>query len=193
MNREKILIVDVDQVLVDMAPAWLDRLNKLANTSHTYESIGNVYDFHKFFKETHNVDDGFNFWEAADLYDTVLPMQDSIYALSVLKNSGFKIYAASYCLGNHHRSKTDFLERWYSGLIDDMIATKHKHLLKCNVIIDDRNEYMHKCDPCVFTVRMNTPFRQTINYTPRHVMSDWSDGEVFKLLNAIKLAERMVC
>lgn len=174
-RKAPIILVDCDEVLVEAAIDWVAHLNNLAGTNYTLDELGNDYNLGTFFKETHGIENPMDFWHCANLYDKRTPKPFAVDGLRYLKDRGYEIFVVTYCVGNHYRSKEDFIERWFGDTVSGMIATGHKYMVKGDMIIDDRDDHLMSFDDSVFKVRMNTPYKQKVDFTPHAEMNSWKD------------------
>jgi 5'(3')-deoxyribonucleotidase len=170
-----IALIDCDEVLVEAAIDWVAHLNKLAGTNYSLEDLNYDYNLGKFFKDNHGIKDPMEFWYCDNLYESRVPKPFAVDGLKFLRDAGFDIYVVTYCVGNHYRSKQEFIERWFGDYVIDMIATGSKHMVHGDLIVDDRDDHLAKFDDFVFTVRMDTPYKQKVVYEPKHILNSWKD------------------
>jgi 5'(3')-deoxyribonucleotidase len=162
----KIIAVDCDLTIAQSDIAWWDWLCRMCNTGIDRDEVLRAhngvldYDLTWYFSPLiSNLGiDGLGFWRGTNTYDHVSPVEGSIYYLEKLKELGFDIIVVSAIKGNHNKSKWQFLNKFFP-FIDGYIATKEKHYVKCDYIIDDRNDVLNKMKDCI-RIKMATPYTQ---------------------------------
>ena len=142
------IAVDCDLTVVDTAHHWWEWLNKVTLSDNPYPLFedGVVdYDLTKYYKKELDAIgiDGYEFWRSSTLYDTLVPIDGAVEVLQHLHELGHEIIFVSTIKGSHHKSKYYFLKRYFP-FMKGFVATKEKHLVGCDVIIDDRNNVLNK-------------------------------------------------
>lgn len=171
------IIVDVDQTVVNTAKTWfywlLERSKKagklleerrdglrymtnLDDISSSYQFRFN-YDMGVYFPEVNNPHD---FWEMSTLYDDLVPMESAVKTLSMLNDMGYSIIFVSYCKDGHYGSKRKFINKYFP-FHRGFVATKDKHLVSGDIIIDDRLEFVMN-QPCKRRIVKTTAYTQGI-------------------------------
>jgi 5'(3')-deoxyribonucleotidase len=149
------VIVDVDITIVDTDMQWLKWLNTMSGRNTTPETFEWEYNVGQFFKNdlTKYHLDPFDFWRSDNIYDTLKPYPGVRETLEQLHNIGYDIVFASHIKGDHHKSKYNFLKRYFGDIMAGFVATKEKHLIRSgtgkDIIIDDRFEYLNQSDAAV--------------------------------------------
>ena len=180
----QIALIDCDEVLVYSGMRWLDWLNLKTDQNKTLIDVNFSYQLDDHFRDD-MTEDPFSFWHCDKLYDNMVAIHNAKAGLLALIDAGFKIYIVTYCVGNHFSSKCRFIKKNFSGLYEDIIATKSKFMIKGDLIIDDRNEYLSKfCGEETFRVRMKSPFKQTVDFVPDLEMRNWDD--IYKVIKEFK-------
>lgn len=191
MNRDGIdtskptLLVDVDLCVVDPIQGWIDHLNETTNSCISPLSICNFenvnYDLVSYWKEKleGTGKDGYEYWRKEDLYDNLKPVAFSQDVLSIFKEDGYNIGFVSSLKGNHHKSKANFLKRYF-GFFDFFVGTKEKWALGYipnSVMIDDRLTNLAPMPEGVKLVQLMSPYKQDIDITSRPVLKyTWTMG-----------------
>ena len=197
--------VDVDLTLVDTGFEWWEwcvvRLAEvepyyieIPSVRSMYEDLGltgkcsyNLGDEFLNFKETTGKDI-FSFWKQEDLYDNLLPLAHSISVMNKLVKAGHDIVFISHCHGGHFSSKVKWLKKYFPfadiGGKGGFIATKEKHLVNVDVIIDDRVENLLRFGKEVIKIYVDTIYqdslfdKQDIDFTSE-IDNTWKSIEAF--------------
>jgi 5'(3')-deoxyribonucleotidase len=178
-KMNKIIACDVDLVLAQSDVLWWEWMSRMVGLE-TIPPIPAIaeYDLSKYFKsrmEVLNIDP-MDFWRGDSLYtwcDTIAYSREVLYCL---KQSGFKIIAASHIKGNTNKSKFQFLKRNYGELLDAYLATKEKHYVRCDYLIDDRISNLNKMPENVTCIRLDTPYTQDEEPTRDiAICKDWNE------------------
>lgn len=161
--------VDVDLTLVDTGSEWWEWLTTIYTSrdfyylSDTYNNHGKLeYDLTKYFTDCSEKIEGnpFDFWKQDDLYDKLSPLTHSVEVLRQLVEAGHDIVFISYCHGGHFKSKVDWLKKYFPfvdiGGKGGFIATKEKHLVNVDAMIDDRIENILYFPDEVIKIYFNT-------------------------------------
>lgn len=133
----KIVVTDMDDVLVDLLPMWVRELNRRFNLNVAVSDI-KEWDMQKAFpkltkEQIYTVLDDPAFW------DKVEPKEHSVEGLSLIQNAGLNVYV---CTATHYRNVekkiTNCLMKFYPTIDYKHIIMCHdKSLIKCDYIIDD--------------------------------------------------------
>ena len=177
----KICCVDVDLTVVDIGESWLNWLNHMSGLSLTMEDCIPNYGFGDYFTDAlKNVSmSPYDYFRQEGLYDTLEPIKGSVEALRRLKEHGWDIVFVSHIKGNHHKSKYNFLKRYFP-FMEGFLATQEKHYVKHDMLIDDRNKSLNAADENAILVKMHTPYDQC-QLLEREVWSleNWGEFEQF--------------
>ncbi|WGH49766.1 hypothetical protein [Alishewanella phage vB_AspM_Slickus01] len=180
----QIALIDVDEVLVASGDLWLNWLLSKTDLCKVrdaalIEIISSNYNLPNAIKPHIYEDiDLFDFWYSDSLYDDLQPKKNAYYGLKRLKDAGFDLVIVSHVLGNHFQSKQKFIERHFGDLITGFVATSMKELVKGDLLIDDRLDYIKKCadaQPNQKQVLFNTRYKQTIEHTPHLIIDNWHE------------------
>ena len=102
--------------------------------------------------------DGFEFFRRQSLYDNYEPRQDAVEFITRLHEEGNTIIFVSKVMGDHHRSKSNWVKRWFPYA--DFIATGAKHHVRCDFIIDDCVPVLNKMPLDISCIRFRADFEQ---------------------------------
>lgn len=127
----------MDDVLEDLVPAWIRYLNKKHQTDIDPETI-QKWEIHEYFPELSR-EEVFEPLFEANFWDTVKPKPGAVRFVKQLIDEGFTVYV---CTNSHYKTlkfKLDkVLFKYFPYLTENQIITmKDKHLLKCNILVDD--------------------------------------------------------
>jgi 5'(3')-deoxyribonucleotidase len=101
--------------------------------------------------------DGFEFFRNMHLYDEYLPRQDALEFVTRLHEEGNTILFVSKVMGDHHRSKSNWVKKWFPYA--DFIATSAKHHVNCDFIIDDSVPVLNKMPSNVDCIRFRADYK----------------------------------
>ena len=135
--KDKIILIDLDDVLIDTLPLWVEELNKRHSTNVKVEDITD-WDIGMFFpnlskEEVYSPLLDISFW------DNVKPKKDAVYYTKLLKEEGFKLYvctaSASPICG--YKIEKTVLKHFPHFSWEDIIITRNKSLINGDILIDD--------------------------------------------------------
>ncbi len=141
-----IVVTDMDDVLVDLLPAWLQILNDRYSKHVKVEDV-TEWDMRCVYpdltdKELYGV------LNEDSLWDIVQPKRDAVEFLKAIKDAGHKVLV---CTATHYKNIEKKLTRcllkhfpWLT--YKDIIMCHHKRLIKCDVIIDDNVDNLRGSD-----------------------------------------------
>lgn len=142
----KVIVTDMDDVLIHLLPAWLDYLNNKYNTTVKYEDVVE-WDMQKAFpsllpKQIYEP------LTEEDLWKSVKPIKESITYLKKLYDEGYTIYV---CTSAHYNTiKIKLINALFPNypFLDykNIITCHDKSLIKCDYIIDDYHENLKNND-----------------------------------------------
>lgn len=131
------VLVDMDDTIENLIPAWVDWLNKLYGTSVHSDEITD-WAIHRFFPSL--PEDAVY----APLYNdkfwgTVKPRQDAVHYLSKLMDMGFDMYICTTSNYQTIKSKLEYIIDRYFPFISwqRIINTHNKQLLSADILVDD--------------------------------------------------------
>jgi hypothetical protein len=77
------------------------------------------------------------YWKNYSLYDDMVPTNEAIKAIALMQSKGLELHFCSTIYPEHATSKAEFLNRFFPNI--PIIFTKDKHLIKGDILIDDRD------------------------------------------------------
>ena len=165
--------IDVDITLVETGVEWW----KWLSDCETYGLPYNLKDYKVEGKFDYNLGNYFpdyeyvtgcnphSFWKQNNLYDWLSPLPNSVNVIKRLVDAGHEIVFISHTHGAHLKSKVDFLRRHFPfadiGGKGGFIATKEKHLVDVDVMIDDRIDNLLKFKDSVIKVYFGSIYQDT--------------------------------
>lgn len=173
-----IIGVDIDLTVVASDLAWWDWCNKRTGQNlSTDKIVSPLYDISKYYAPMIDYND---FWRQRNLYDDMVPIKDSVEVLEFLKNKGHEIVFISRLKGDHHKSKVNFIKKYFP-FYDGIIGTHEKKYAKVDMLIDDRLDNLYSMDDNVIKVLYATPYKQNENNQDRMILNhyhmiDWKSG-----------------
>lgn len=160
------VVCDVDGVVADIMPAWLQRYNEDYGDNLTREQVTD-WDIAKFVKPECG-DKIFDFLADPRLYDTMQPVRDALKGLKALRNLTSKLYFATACTYGMTDAKARWMERHdvcgrgaFHGLPNQLVVLRHKAQLRGHVLIDDG---IHNVQEWIATGRPAILFKQDHNH-----------------------------
>ena len=145
--HEQVIGVDVDGVVADLLQVWLDMYNTLYD-DHLVKADITHYDLHRIVKP---IARGAIYDLIADptFYDHVRPLPDAAWAISTLRDAGWKVVFISHCFKHCFDQKLEWLARytflpfaWEIGVRPnpDFIGARDKRLVNVPILVDDHME-----------------------------------------------------
>ena len=134
----KIVAIDMDDVLVDLLRTWVSELNKKYNLEVKFEDINEWDMLIHFptltFEQIHSILREDEFWEK------VPAVKDGIDVVHDFLQCGYKVVVVTASHYETIKSKIEkCLLRYYGHLLswEDVIVCQDKSLIKCDYMIDD--------------------------------------------------------
>lgn len=184
MTLGLVLAMDVDGPIADLSNEWNEWLSE--KTGMPLYDLDNIegpihYDFGKYYQE--GLEEvgvcSLDFWRQSDLYDNVTPVKGSVEVLKAITNRLHELVFVSHVKGHHHKSKVEFLKRHFP-FMSGFIATKEKHFVRCDAIMDDRHENLNPVTGVrTVKIKYKTPFTQSVELRNKQepvFEYCWSDG-----------------
>ncbi len=182
---QKIIVTDMDDVLVDLLPIWIKCLNERYNKSVRYEDITewrmkvaypDLTD-----KQLYGILNEEHLWQQ------VKPKGTSVEDVKMLVSKGYKVYV---CTASHYKTVSNKMTHALFPYFDfdyrDIIVCHDKHLVQCDYLIDDNPENLKHSSAVTFL--MDAPYNQTADerYYDFRVTSLSDMYNIIKELEALK-------
>lgn len=189
--------IDVDITLVETGYEWWKWLSDCESYGLPYHikdhEVKGKFDYNlgTYFPDYESVTgcNPYSFWSQDNLYDWLPPLPNSAKVIRKLAEAGHEIVFISHSKKGHLSSKVKWLKKWFPeadiGGKGSFIATKEKHFVGVDVMIDDRVENLLKFKDEVVKVYFgsiyeDTPFNK---HEVDFITSDDCDKGWFELEN----------
>lgn len=150
-----IIGIDVDLTVVRTDKSWWEWLASRCDNKRQSLPDGELnYNLASYFPE---VSDPYGYWRHEDVYDDLTPMEECVDIIRDLCERHEVIFISA-CKGNHHKSKYYFLKRHFPKM-SGFLATKEKQYVNCDVLIDDRNNFLN-ITPAKHKLKLKTQYTQ---------------------------------
>ena len=131
-----IIACDIDNVINNLQEAVTNLFNERHGTNYTIDSFTD-----------YNIENTLSVKEAVamkemysedGIYDYVKPIDGSKNALQKLIKDGHQVYFVTDAIPSIYNEKVGWLRHFFPFVNEDhIVAMKHKHLFKCDVMIED--------------------------------------------------------
>lgn len=152
-----IILLDVDDVIADLVPAWLKQYNYLYMDDLKIEQITG-WDIASYTKPECSREKFFGILEDGSIYENVRPIQGAQYGIQELQ----KKHDVYFVTAGYYKTKREWL-KGYGLLMDDteFIVCYDKNLIRGDILIDDRFDNIEKFPGkgILFTRPWNEKFR----------------------------------
>jgi 5'(3')-deoxyribonucleotidase len=132
------ILVDMDDTIEDLVPAWVGYLNQEHGTSVKPENVTD-WDMSKFFPSL-NTYDVYAPLGLEEMWQAVKPKQGALRYLRKLKDDGHQLLIVTSCPCTSIMPKMRWVFYEYlDGIFDwdDVIITSHKQRVRGDILIDD--------------------------------------------------------
>lgn len=154
-----VICCDIDGCINNLMEQTFAMYNERHGTCYSIDNL-----------KTYSLEDNFsletaeeirNLFLEKDLWDSLIPVEGSQWALKSFINSGYKLYLATATHYTNFPWKVEWLKRYFD-FIDpkDVICINDKSLLKCNVLIDDCYYNLTNTSVMVDRVLLDRPWNQ---------------------------------
>ena len=137
MNKSDIkILIDVDDTIEDLIPAWVEWLNSKHNLSVKYEEIDCWEIYRKF--PMLNKEEVFEPLFVDDFWKTVKPKKDAVLYVHKLFEDGYDLYLCTNSNIETIKNKREYIiDTYFPYLKDKMIIISNKQMLRADFLIDD--------------------------------------------------------
>lgn len=190
MQKSKSTVaIDLDLTLFDTDVGWYNYLykNSIDHDFAQYMSdklSDNIeYNLRKYFTFESGFE-GFDYWAKESTYQEcdIHP-----YAKRVIQNlyeANIEIVFVSYCMGctNQINNKIRRLKQEFDFMLPDdfnFVPAKKKNLVRCDLLIDDRHNFLNQMQDDVKLIKFDTPYVQEepLKRKDVSVVSNWKQIE----------------
>ena len=131
-----VIAIDVDDVLCNLQEVVIDLFNKRFGSHYKLEDF-TEYDIMNVLP-TQDALVMKDMYGETELYDKVKPTPGSQKALEKLINLGHQVYLVTAAIPKTYGEKVAFIKRFFPYIDESrIICMKHKHMLKCDIMIED--------------------------------------------------------
>lgn len=129
--------------------------------------------------------DAYQFWGEHGLYQKLTPLPGSVEVINRLVDDGHEVVFCSFCVHDHWKSKHKFLKDHFFDdckivMVDDPLA---KSMVKGDVYIDDRYEYLQRADENSVRILKRSRYKQYSNVPDScKKLSGWDYNTFIELL-----------
>jgi 5'(3')-deoxyribonucleotidase len=138
MKRVHTLLIDMDCILVDMLPAWLERYNKLSREKVLVKDI-EEYEVRKFIQKPGLLDDALH---EKGFFRNLSPMPGATKYFQKLLDDGYDVVIvtqpprkADYAI----KEKRDWIKEYFPEYdLSNMVFCHRKNLIRGDLLFDDK-------------------------------------------------------
>ena len=182
-NVKKKILVDMDDTIEDLLPAWVSYLNEKYNTDVDYREI-EKWDICSYFPSIDD-EDIYAALEDVNLWENVKPKDGAVEYLKRLIDDGYDVYLCTNSYYKTIKTKFDCVIRRYFPFIkwDKVIITSNKTMIDADCLVDDgvHNLIGGKYEKILFTAGHNKDIDPSVYGL--HRAYNW--GEVYRLINEL--------
>ncbi|MBP9037714.1 MAG: hypothetical protein KBG38_08100 [Candidatus Cloacimonas sp.] len=170
MIKNKVILIDVDDVTADLVSAWLMLYNKKYHDNLRKNQITD-WNIAKFVKP----ECGAKIYEWIDtpeIYDIVKPIKNSLSSINILReNNNRVVFVTASTIGSSGRKFRWLNDNGFNVSIGDYVEAHDKSLINGDIMLDDG---IHNCEntsaiPYLFTQSWNR------KYQFDNRVLDWND------------------
>ena len=131
-----ILCIDIDDTINNLMEMSIDALNRRCDKHYDVSELTN-YDLYKCLPKN-DADTMFELFNEKALWDSLMPIKDSVWGIQTLLNLGHKIIFATATHECNFSWKCEWMTKYFPMInTDDIIRIKDKSLLRADIMIDD--------------------------------------------------------
>lgn len=166
------LLVDMDDTIENLLPAWAKWLNGKHGTSVKSDDITD-WDVQKFFPSLTR-DEVYAPLYEDEFWGTVQPKKDAVHYLSRLKDLGFKLYICTNSNYQTIRRKLEYIIDRYFPFIswENIITICNKQLINADILVDDG---VHNL--------IGAPYKKILMTASHNKDFDTSDNDIVRVNN----------
>ncbi|WNO47324.1 hypothetical protein [Vibrio phage vB_VibM_10AMN] len=181
--------IDLDITLFNTDIHWLKWLmlkpNKGFNRKQYISDSNNnnvEYNLTKYF-EGISSEEGFKYWSDPNTYKSCDIHEGAKDVIRNLYEANCEIIFISYCMNcpDQIKYKLKRLKEEFDFMLPEdfnFIPAKKKHLVKCDLLVDDRNSFLQEMDDSVKLIKWESPYIQEVELDKPHtVCKTWVDVE----------------
>ena len=155
MDKKLTILVDADDVMWDLIPAWVNFLNSLYGTDVKPSEI-KKWEISDYFQSL-TQQQVFSVLEMRGFWKTVKPKPSAVQSLKRLIKEGHEVYV---CTSTHYMTSTckfdEMLGKYFPFITNKhLIITSNKQMIKADVLIDDNPNNLKGGDYKGFLMTIN--------------------------------------
>lgn len=174
-KSETVILVDMDDVIVDLLPHWVNALNRKFNLDVKSENITD-WDMTKFFPSV-TTDEVYKPLTEKSFWKEIKPIDQARYYLKLMTDEGYQIYVCTSTHWKNVKFKVKYILNKYFDFIpwENVIVTARKQFVKADYLIDDceRNLLGGDYTKLLFTQPHNMFF--STKYTDIVRVNNWKE------------------
>ena len=177
MNRPLKIGVDVDDILNDFFPHWIESWNKINGSNYDPQTVYQ-WDLTKFIPG-YEWDEFLKVIDSQEFYDTLYPSAVGMLILKELQNNGAEIFLISGTYANNVDKKDKWIKKYFSFIPEKQIMyikPEFKHMVNVDVMIEDCPIGLEKYTCSVLL--MNKTYNQDTTLDSKaniHRVNGWKD------------------
>lgn len=186
--RKFTILVDMDDTLESLLPAWVQWLNTHHGLSVDVESIAE-WDMRVSFPSLTAEEINAPLF-IREFWETVLPKPGAVECVKRLIDDGHEVYI---CTASNYKTLTDKMEvvlfRHFPYLKwENVIVSYNKHLIKGDFIIDDAPHNLENTPRFSLPILMDAPHNRDADSNAFYRVHDWY--EIYKLITNKAMVSR---
>lgn len=178
-----VIACDVDDVICNLQEVVIELFNNKFGSNYALEDFTD-YDIMNILP-TQDAITMKDMYGMSGLYSKVKPISGAQEALEKLINLGHQVYLVTAAIPETYGEKVAFIKRFFPYIDDGhIIAMKHKHMFRCDVMIDDNLQAL-LAKPYYYRICFDRPWNRSVNdwtYDIRRV-NNWN--EIVEVVNKI--------
>jgi 5'(3')-deoxyribonucleotidase len=160
VNKNKLLLIDVDSTVCDLVTPWIEVYNSDYHDNLQYDQISD-YDLTVFVKPSCGKKI-YNYLLDGGLYWATKPIPGALNGITKLRKKGYRPIFVT--VDNYCNQKYEWLVR--EGFVNDskdFVVTKDKSLIPALAIVDDNPRYLKDAN-ATYRIMYNQPWNQFEEY-----------------------------
>ena len=178
MNSKLKIGIDVDDVVNNFFPHWVEEYNKKYNTNLEYLRVDD-WDLRKIFKEDSDWEAFLSVIDEPDFYETLEVDKLSQVVIQELQDAGAEIYFITGTYPNQVPKKYEWIKKHFPNICDKnilFVPAESKMNVAVNIYIEDNPQNLGKY--CVPVILLNKNYNIKYDFyanTNIHRVNSWND------------------
>lgn len=176
------ILVDMDDTMEELLPAWVTYLNNKHHTSVPPNGITD-WDIEKFFPEL-TKEQVFEPMYIDSFWATVQPKPDAVQYVKRLKDDGYNILICTASFYQTLQAKMDDVLFKHFGYLtwENVIVTPHKQMVRADFLVDDKPENL--IGGCYKGILMDAPHNRWFNEKEHNIHRAKSWQEIYEIIKS---------